>query len=255
MELTTVHSEIKAVGDQLQSALQELQIRQHGYAFTDVVPKSAEELFGKGWKIALEGHISAEEVFKFSSKDQLTPIDIMLASVYSDKEHAIKQGKHVTISVTAGDSSYNGTHFVLAVDKHNIVIPVARQGAACGRYQNTEKVDAALAKVSAFQKRLDEINAEINGKFLKEGKEVMHDAQFTIHDENKNQPEAQNTEQATHASTGSATNPQPETHNPKPQTRNLKPVLYGTLAVLGIAGIIFLVVKSNSTSVEQKMAA
>ncbi len=151
MELKTVHSEIKDLQEKLQAGLQELEFRQHGHAFSDIRPQSAEEIFGPKWRTALEGHISPEDMFKFSKKDQLTPIDIMLASVYSAKEHSIKEGKHVTIAVTAGDSSYNGTHLALSVDKYNIVIPVAKQGAACGIYQNTEKVQAAHKNVSDLQ--------------------------------------------------------------------------------------------------------
>ncbi len=259
MLLNTVHSELKEIGDQLNDARMELQIRQQGHAFTDVVPKSAETIFGKQWQRALEGHVSPEDIFKFSSKDQFTPIDLMLASVYSDKKHTIKQGKRVTVSVTAGDMSYNGTHIALAVDDHNIIIPVVRQGAACGRYQNTDKVEAAQTKVSAFQKRLDEIHAEINGKKKQEVKEIMErrgtedeervteerqeeQVPFTVHSAGDEGRETKDESKAA-------------TQNAQPATHNFKPVIYGTLAVLGIAGIIFLVVKSNSTSVEQKIAA
>lgn len=179
--MEVIKSEIKSTEEQVHDLQQkicvldaklhpaklELQRREHGHLFSHVRPYSAKETLGKGWKDKLNGHMPSMDLFLNSEKDGLKPVDIMLAGIYSNEAHAIQKGKRITINVTAGDTSYNGTHTALFVDNHNIVIPVVRDGEACGNYQNTEKVENALAKTVSIEKRIMQLQEQIQALTIK----------------------------------------------------------------------------------------
>ncbi len=143
-----------------------------GFQFSSVRPVSARDLFGENWQLMIGNYMDAEQLFIASEKDQLKPVDIMLASVYSEREVKLKKGKPVNIIVSSGDNSYNGTHIAISVKGNDIVIPFPKKGDAQGIYQNTDKLEYLTNRKQKFEDMLRQINEEISGKA---------DEQNTIH--------------------------------------------------------------------------
>jgi hypothetical protein len=195
-----MQGQIASLVIQLHPAELELQHREHGYLFSHVRPYSAKEKLGTNWKYQLKDIMPSMDLFLNSEKDGLKPVDIMLAGIYSNESHSIQKGKKITIHVTAGDTSYNGTHTALFVDAHNIIIPIAKNGDACGKYQNTEKVQNAQKRIDSLNKSISRLQEQIDALLIPPVEKTSLEEE-PLHAEEKQQHAPDKPEPKTHTST------------------------------------------------------
>ncbi len=232
--LEELQAQLNALEDGLNQASIELQRREQGHMFTDVRPYSAKDMYGDKWFTEVEKFVDAEAIFEFSKKDQLKPIDIDLAGIYSDLplSESVKKGKKITVIVKAGDTSYEGTHRVLAFDKQNIIIPVIKCGDATGAYQITGKVEAARNKVNSFEKRLSALSREI--ETLASPPKTSHQVKEEIH----------------HVIADTMKEVEASNFTGKEQKHSYTPVIIGIVIAVGVTAVLYFVLSNKETQLQ-----